>query len=171
MNVNVRVREGPESKIMLNDKGPRFKRSKLDKMINVWAVLFCAVLLLFMCVSSAVGQWVWSSTMKASMNAYIPIEQSLIGNSTFITALVSALTFLIYYQVFTVDLNLNLSLLFTALYSLSVLYCTELCCTVQYMLASCSFSLLPSAMPYLTIIVIRSNQIIIINYSNCKMNR
>ena len=92
---------GPESKIMLNDKGPRFKRSKLDKVINVCAVLFCAVLLLFMCVSSAAGQWVWTAQEQDSMRDYIPIDQSLIGNSVFLTALVSALTFLIYYQVRT----------------------------------------------------------------------
>ena len=84
---------------MLNDKGPRFKRSKLDKMINVWAVLFCAVLLLFMCVSSAVGQWLWTTQEEDAMRDYIPIDQSLIGGSVVITALVSALTFLIYYQV------------------------------------------------------------------------
>ncbi|XP_077964828.1 phospholipid-transporting ATPase VA isoform X3 [Gasterosteus aculeatus] len=43
---------------MLNNNGPRYKRSKLERQMNVH-VFWCVVILLVMCLFAAVGHWVW----------------------------------------------------------------------------------------------------------------
>lgn len=40
---------------MLNNNGPRYKRSKLERKLNV-DVIFCVILLFTMCLIGAVGQ-------------------------------------------------------------------------------------------------------------------
>ena len=52
------VYAGHESKAMLNNGGPRYKRSKLEKMINM-DVIWCAVILLVLCLSGAIGHGCW----------------------------------------------------------------------------------------------------------------
>ncbi len=48
------VFSGHETKAMQNNSGPRYKRSKLERRLNM-DVLWCVVLLLLMCVIAAVG--------------------------------------------------------------------------------------------------------------------
>lgn len=45
---------GQETKSMLNNSGPRYKRSKIERKMNT-DVLFCVVLLFFMCLIGALG--------------------------------------------------------------------------------------------------------------------
>lgn len=40
---------------MLNNNGPRYKRSKLERKLNI-DVIFCVILLFIMCLIGAVGQ-------------------------------------------------------------------------------------------------------------------
>ncbi|XP_061482928.1 phospholipid-transporting ATPase VA isoform X2 [Rhineura floridana] len=51
---------GHETKALLNNSGPRYKRSKLERQMNV-DVLWCVLILIVMCLFSAVGHgiWVW----------------------------------------------------------------------------------------------------------------
>lgn len=50
------VLAGHETKAMQNNSGPRYKRSKLERRLNV-DVLWSVVLLLLMCFVAAVGQY------------------------------------------------------------------------------------------------------------------
>uniref|UniRef100_A0A8D2L9A8 Phospholipid-transporting ATPase n=1 Tax=Varanus komodoensis TaxID=61221 RepID=A0A8D2L9A8_VARKO len=51
---------GHETKALLNNSGPRYKRSKLERQMNV-SVLWCVLILITMCLLSAIchGIWVW----------------------------------------------------------------------------------------------------------------
>ncbi|KAH0624638.1 hypothetical protein JD844_032302 [Phrynosoma platyrhinos] len=51
---------GHETKALLNNSGPRYKRSKLERQMNV-DVLWCVLILITMCLFSALGHgiWVW----------------------------------------------------------------------------------------------------------------
>ncbi|XP_036429795.1 LOW QUALITY PROTEIN: probable phospholipid-transporting ATPase VD [Colossoma macropomum] len=57
------VYAGHETKAMQNNSGPRYKRSKLERRLNV-DVLWSVVLLLLMCLTAAVGHGVWLSGLK-----------------------------------------------------------------------------------------------------------
>ena len=46
---------GHETKAMQNNSGPRYKRSKLERRLNV-DVLWSVVILLLMCLTTAVGE-------------------------------------------------------------------------------------------------------------------
>lgn len=46
---------GHETKSMLNSNGPRYKRSTLERSVNV-NVLYCGVLLFVMCLIGALGK-------------------------------------------------------------------------------------------------------------------
>ncbi|XP_040904445.1 phospholipid-transporting ATPase VB isoform X2 [Toxotes jaculatrix] len=52
------VYAGHETKSMLNNKGPRYKRSKLERKLNR-DVIFCVILLVVMCLIGAVGHFLW----------------------------------------------------------------------------------------------------------------
>uniref|UniRef100_A0AAQ4P098 Phospholipid-transporting ATPase n=1 Tax=Gasterosteus aculeatus aculeatus TaxID=481459 RepID=A0AAQ4P098_GASAC len=56
--VGIVIYAGHETKAMLNNNGPRYKRSKLERQMNVH-VFWCVVILLVMCLFAAVGHWVW----------------------------------------------------------------------------------------------------------------
>ncbi|KAM4795955.1 phospholipid-transporting ATPase VA [Rhinophrynus dorsalis] len=51
---------GHETKALLNNNGPRYKRSKLERQMNA-DVFWCVLILLIMCLFSAIGHalWVW----------------------------------------------------------------------------------------------------------------
>uniref|UniRef100_A0A8C1ZF98 Phospholipid-transporting ATPase n=1 Tax=Cyprinus carpio TaxID=7962 RepID=A0A8C1ZF98_CYPCA len=49
---------GHETKAMLNNNGPRYKRSKLERQMNV-DVFWCVIILLVMCLFSAIGHGLW----------------------------------------------------------------------------------------------------------------
>ncbi|KAL6088198.1 hypothetical protein STEG23_000715, partial [Scotinomys teguina] len=54
---------GHETKAMLNNSGPRYKRSKIERRINR-DVFFCIGLLFLMCLIGAVGHSLWNGTFK-----------------------------------------------------------------------------------------------------------
>ncbi|XP_020848436.1 phospholipid-transporting ATPase VA [Phascolarctos cinereus] len=49
---------GHETKALLNNSGPRYKRSKLERQMNM-DVLWCVLILIVMCLFSAVGHGLW----------------------------------------------------------------------------------------------------------------
>uniref|UniRef100_A0A8C3L6Y8 Phospholipid-transporting ATPase n=1 Tax=Chrysolophus pictus TaxID=9089 RepID=A0A8C3L6Y8_CHRPC len=58
--VGIVIYAGHETKALLNNNGPRYKRSKLERQMNA-DVLWCILILLIMCLFSAIGHglWVW----------------------------------------------------------------------------------------------------------------
>lgn len=46
--------KGHETKAMLNNRGPRYKRSKIEQRMNV-DIFFCVGLLFIMCLIGAIG--------------------------------------------------------------------------------------------------------------------
>uniref|UniRef100_A0AAZ3SHC6 P-type phospholipid transporter n=1 Tax=Oncorhynchus tshawytscha TaxID=74940 RepID=A0AAZ3SHC6_ONCTS len=56
--VGIVIYAGHETKAMLNNNGPRYKRSKLEKQMNV-DVGWCVIILLVMCLFSAIGHGLW----------------------------------------------------------------------------------------------------------------
>lgn len=52
---DVIVSAGHETKALLNNNGPRYKRSKLERQMNA-DVLWCVLILLVMCLFSAIGK-------------------------------------------------------------------------------------------------------------------
>uniref|UniRef100_A0A8C6NZT1 Phospholipid-transporting ATPase n=1 Tax=Nothobranchius furzeri TaxID=105023 RepID=A0A8C6NZT1_NOTFU len=56
--VGIVIYAGHETKAMLNNNGPRYKRSKLERQMNV-DVFWCVIILLVMCLFTAVGHGLW----------------------------------------------------------------------------------------------------------------
>ncbi|MED6267907.1 putative phospholipid-transporting ATPase VD [Characodon lateralis] len=48
---------------MMNNSGPRYKRSQLEKRLNT-DVLWCVALLIVMCLTAAVGHGLWLNNFK-----------------------------------------------------------------------------------------------------------
>ncbi|XP_003473391.1 phospholipid-transporting ATPase VB isoform X1 [Cavia porcellus] len=61
--VGIVIYTGHETKAMLNNSGPRYKRSKIERRMNT-DVFFCIGILFLMCLSGAVGHSVWNGTFK-----------------------------------------------------------------------------------------------------------
>ncbi|KAK2896579.1 hypothetical protein Q8A67_011067 [Cirrhinus molitorella] len=61
--IGIVVYAGHETKAMQNNSGPRYKRSKLERRLNM-DVLWCVVLLLVMCFIAAVGHGFWLSGIQ-----------------------------------------------------------------------------------------------------------
>ncbi|XP_065454159.1 phospholipid-transporting ATPase VD isoform X5 [Chrysemys picta bellii] len=59
--VGIVVYAGHETKAMLNNSGPRYKRSKLERRVNT-DVLWCVLLLILMCLIGALGHGIWLSS-------------------------------------------------------------------------------------------------------------
>eukprot|EP00075_Anas_platyrhynchos_P003251 XP_005028161.2 probable phospholipid-transporting ATPase VD isoform X1 [Anas platyrhynchos] len=58
--VGIVVYAGHETKAMLNNSGPHYKRSKLERKVNS-DILWCVLLLILMCLTGAVGHGIWLS--------------------------------------------------------------------------------------------------------------
>ncbi|XP_031177221.1 probable phospholipid-transporting ATPase VD isoform X2 [Sander lucioperca] len=61
--VGMVVYAGHETKAMLNNSGPRYKRSKLEKHLNT-DILWCVLLLIIMCLTAAIGHGLWLNNLK-----------------------------------------------------------------------------------------------------------
>ncbi|XP_039993879.1 probable phospholipid-transporting ATPase VD isoform X2 [Xiphias gladius] len=61
--VGIVVYAGHETKAMMNNSGPRYKRSKLEKHLNI-DILWCVVLLIIMCLTAAIGHGLWLKNLK-----------------------------------------------------------------------------------------------------------
>jgi phospholipid-translocating ATPase len=62
---------GHETKAMLNNGGPRYKRSQLERFMNV-DVVWCVVILVVLCVIGAIGCKLWLSSFEPGV-PFIPI--------------------------------------------------------------------------------------------------
>ncbi|XP_007947635.1 phospholipid-transporting ATPase VD [Orycteropus afer afer] len=69
--VGIVVYAGHETKAMLNNSGPRYKRSKLERRANT-DVLWCVLLLIIMCFTGALGHGIWLSRYKDTPFFNIP---------------------------------------------------------------------------------------------------
>uniref|UniRef100_A0A3P8SEB4 Phospholipid-transporting ATPase n=1 Tax=Amphiprion percula TaxID=161767 RepID=A0A3P8SEB4_AMPPE len=61
--IGIVVYAGHETKAMMNNSGPRYKRSQLEKRLNM-DILWCVVLLIIMCLSAAIGHGLWLKNLK-----------------------------------------------------------------------------------------------------------
>uniref|UniRef100_A0A8C2XJC0 Phospholipid-transporting ATPase n=1 Tax=Cyclopterus lumpus TaxID=8103 RepID=A0A8C2XJC0_CYCLU len=61
--VGIVVYAGHETKAMMNNSGPRYKCSQLEKQLNTY-VLWCVLLLIIMCLTSAIGHGLWLKNLK-----------------------------------------------------------------------------------------------------------
>lgn len=68
---------------MLNNSGPRYKRSQLEQQMNI-DVIWCVVLLIVMCVLGAFGCNLWLSTYVGLTVPFLPFEVDP-GSEAFLT--------------------------------------------------------------------------------------
>ncbi|XP_017319685.1 probable phospholipid-transporting ATPase VD isoform X3 [Ictalurus punctatus] len=61
--IGIVVYAGHETKAMQNNSGPRYKRSNLERKLNI-DIIWSVVLLLLLCITAAVGHGVWLSSLK-----------------------------------------------------------------------------------------------------------
>ncbi|XP_033498683.2 phospholipid-transporting ATPase VD isoform X2 [Epinephelus lanceolatus] len=61
--VGIVVYAGHETKAMMNNSGPRYKRSQLEKRLNT-DILWCVLLLIIMCLTAAIGHGLWLKNLK-----------------------------------------------------------------------------------------------------------
>ncbi|XP_061700165.1 probable phospholipid-transporting ATPase VD isoform X7 [Syngnathoides biaculeatus] len=71
--VGIVVYAGHETKAMMNNSGPRYKRSHLEKHLNI-AILWCFLLLIIMCFTTALGHGLWLKQLK---NAIFSVDDGL----------------------------------------------------------------------------------------------
>ncbi|XP_017214606.1 phospholipid-transporting ATPase VB [Danio rerio] len=87
------VYAGHETKSMLNNNGPRYKRSKIERKMNT-DVLFCVLLLFFMCLIGALGHAIWLETFSTMPSYIVPdsngnyISSALAGFYMFFTMII-----------------------------------------------------------------------------------
>uniref|UniRef100_A0A673LID3 Phospholipid-transporting ATPase n=1 Tax=Sinocyclocheilus rhinocerous TaxID=307959 RepID=A0A673LID3_9TELE len=74
---------GPETKLMQNCGKSTFKRTSIDRLMNV-LVLFIFGLLALMCIILAVGNGIWENHAGSKFNAFLPREENT-GFSAFLT--------------------------------------------------------------------------------------
>ncbi|XP_066523155.1 phospholipid-transporting ATPase VB isoform X2 [Hoplias malabaricus] len=101
------VYAGHETKSMLNNNKPRYKRSKLEKQMNT-EVLFCVLLLFCMCLIGAVGHVVWLETMSSIPIYFIPNSDGTYTSSV-LSGVYMFLTMIILLQVM-IPISLYLSI-------------------------------------------------------------
>ncbi|KAF6036324.1 ATP10A [Bugula neritina] len=92
---------GHDTKAMKNSSGPRYKRSKLERYMNR-DVIWCLVILLFLCFFSAIGSGVWLSLKWDSPEdiPYIPFDDGVRdGSKPAVEGFLRFWTFIIIYQV------------------------------------------------------------------------
>ncbi|XP_037957548.1 probable phospholipid-transporting ATPase VA isoform X2 [Teleopsis dalmanni] len=67
------VYAGHETKSMLNNSGPRYKRSQVEQQMNI-DVIWCVIILLVLCVVGAVGSKMWLSSFKHFPVPFLPFK-------------------------------------------------------------------------------------------------
>ncbi|XP_020799280.1 probable phospholipid-transporting ATPase VA isoform X1 [Drosophila serrata] len=83
------VYAGHETKSMLNNSGPRYKRSQVEQQMNI-DVIWCVIILLLLCVVGAIGCRMWLSSFTNFPVPYLPFEvnANLEGMWTFWTYII-----------------------------------------------------------------------------------
>ncbi|KAK2911066.1 hypothetical protein QQF64_026704 [Cirrhinus molitorella] len=75
---------GPETKLMQNCGKSTFKRTSIDRLMNV-LVLFIFGLLALMCIILAVGNGIWENHAGSKFKAFLPREEKSTALSAFLT--------------------------------------------------------------------------------------
>ncbi|KAL6107638.1 atp10a [Pungitius sinensis] len=96
--VGIVIYAGHETKAMLNNNGPRYKRSKLERQMNVH-VFWCVVILLVMCLFAAVGHMVWMFQYGGERPAFHVLGPEGAELSPVMSAVYLFLTMIIVFQV------------------------------------------------------------------------
>ncbi|XP_004467267.2 phospholipid-transporting ATPase VB isoform X2 [Dasypus novemcinctus] len=91
--VGIVIYTGHETKAMLNNSGPRYKRSKIERRMNT-DVFFCIGLLFLMCLIGAIGNSLWNGNFEEhppfdvpdAMGGFLPL--ALGGFYMFLTMII-----------------------------------------------------------------------------------
>ncbi|KAL5011267.1 hypothetical protein ScPMuIL_009818 [Solemya velum] len=91
------VYAGHDTKAMLNNRTPRYKRSKLERQINR-DVIYCVILLLFLCLFCAVSSGIWLGTYTDNNKIiFIPFQDEDMYNP-FYQGFIVFFTYIIIFQ-------------------------------------------------------------------------
>ncbi|KAM7100680.1 phospholipid-transporting ATPase VB [Ciconia maguari] len=71
--IGIVIYAGHETKAMLNNNGPRYKRSKIERRMNM-DIFLCAGLLFVMCLVGAVGHGIWTGNFSEHPPYDVPDE-------------------------------------------------------------------------------------------------
>ncbi|XP_035758374.1 probable phospholipid-transporting ATPase VB [Egretta garzetta] len=71
--VGIVIYAGHETKAMLNNNGPRYKRSKIERRMNM-DIFLCVGLLFVMCLVGAVGHGIWTGNFSEHPPYEVPDE-------------------------------------------------------------------------------------------------
>ncbi|KAI1899548.1 hypothetical protein AGOR_G00062920 [Albula goreensis] len=96
--VGIVIYAGHETKAMLNNNGPRYKRSKLERQMNV-DVFWCVVILLVMCLFSAIGHGLWMFQYGDQRPVFDVLSPEGTDMSPALSAIYLFLTMIIVFQV------------------------------------------------------------------------
>ncbi|XP_068273215.1 phospholipid-transporting ATPase VB [Nyctibius grandis] len=110
--IGIVIYAGHETKAMLNNNGPRYKRSKIERRLNM-DIFFCVGLLFMMCLVGAVGHGVWTGNFTEHPPYDVPDD-----NGNFLSPVLSGvymfLTMIILLQVL-IPISLYVSIEFVKL--------------------------------------------------------
>ncbi|EDW57650.1 phospholipid-transporting ATPase VD isoform X1 [Drosophila virilis] len=83
------VYAGHETKSMLNNSGPRYKRSQVEQQMNI-DVIWCVIILLILCVVGAIGCTMWLRSFVNFPVPYLPfaVDAAYEGMLTFWTYII-----------------------------------------------------------------------------------
>ncbi|KAL0618798.1 putative phospholipid-transporting ATPase VA [Plecturocebus cupreus] len=96
--VGIVIYAGHETKALLNNSGPRYKRSKLERQMNC-DVLWCVLLLVCMSLCSAVGHGLWIRRYQEKKSSFYVPNSDGSSLSPVTAAVYSFLTMIIVLQV------------------------------------------------------------------------
>lgn len=96
--VGIVIYAGHETKALLNNSGPRYKRSQLERQMNC-DVLWCVLLLICMSLFSAVGHGLWVQRYQEKKSLFDVPESDGTSLSPVTAAVYSFLTMIIVLQV------------------------------------------------------------------------
>ncbi|KAM9383701.1 phospholipid-transporting ATPase VA [Pholidichthys leucotaenia] len=96
--VGIVIYAGHETKAMLNNNGPRYKRSKLERQMNV-DVFWCVIILLVMCLFTAVGHGLWIFQYGDKRPVFDVLGPEGMDLSPIVSAVYLFLTMIIVFQV------------------------------------------------------------------------
>ncbi|KAG7467187.1 hypothetical protein MATL_G00150630 [Megalops atlanticus] len=96
--VGIVIYAGHETKAMLNNNGPRYKRSKLERQMNV-DVFWCVIILLIMCLFSAIGHGLWMFQYGDQRPVFDVLSPEGTDLSPALSAIYLFLTMIIVFQV------------------------------------------------------------------------
>ncbi|KFO79234.1 putative phospholipid-transporting ATPase VB [Cuculus canorus] len=95
--IGIVIYTGHETKAMLNNNGPRYKRSKVERQMNV-DIFLCAGLLFVMCLVGSIGHGIWTGNFSMHPPYDVPDE-----NGNFLSPVLAGfymfLTMIILFQI------------------------------------------------------------------------